>query len=168
MSLERLDRSEDVKMSFGPWGARPIHRTAATWPAGVSAHDGIIVFDGVCNFCNGSVQFLLRRERDATLRFAPAQTDVGSALLACHGMDAAQLESILLVEDEFAYQRSDAILRIVRHLSWPWQWLRLGWLLPRGIRDALYNTVARNRYRWFGQRESCMIPTKELRARFFG
>jgi predicted DCC family thiol-disulfide oxidoreductase YuxK len=149
------------------WGDRPLARSAAEWPKDVAPDAAVVIFDGVCNFCNGSVQFALRREREPKLRFAAAQSVVGSALLACFGRDVSQLDSILLVEDGRAYERSDAILRIVGYLRWTWQWLQLGWLLPRAARDVLYNFIAKRRYQWFGKREECMIPTKEVRARFF-
>lgn len=154
-------------MAFALWGSRPLERSAAPWPADVPAGEPVVVFDGVCSFCNGSVQFLLRRERDHQLHFAAAQSAAGNALLACYGKDLGDLDSIMLVADGRAYEKSDACLSIVRHLRWPWQWLRLGWLVPRGLRDGVYGFIAKRRYRWFGKRDECTIPTKELRARFY-
>lgn len=154
-------------MGFAGWGTRTLERSAKPWPSGVAADQPVVIFDGVCNFCNGSIQFLLKRERSPRLRFAAAQSEIGGALLNVYGRDVAALDSIMLVDATGAFEKSDAILRIVPNLRWNWQWLRLGWLLPRFFRDWLYDVVAKRRYRWFGKREECMLPSKELRARFY-
>lgn len=129
-----------------------------------------ILFDGVCNLCNGFVQFVIRHDRRGQFRFAALQSEAGQALLAAHGQalpaPGADPDSVLLVSGGRVYDRSAAILRITRALGWPWRLLGAGWLLPTAWRDAAYRFVARHRYRWFGRQASCMLPTPELRGRF--
>jgi predicted DCC family thiol-disulfide oxidoreductase YuxK len=130
-----------------------------------------ILFDGVCNLCNFIVQFIIRRDARGYFRFASLQSAAGQALLAAHGLPlpaAAPLppDSVLLVEDGRIYSHSTAVLRISRHLDGGWKWLAAAEVLPRFLRDAGYRWVARNRYRWFGRQESCMLPTPALQARF--
>lgn len=136
--------------------------------AGAAADDdrAVVLFDGVCNLCNGSVQFILKRDPHGRFRFASLQSDAGRGLLHAHGLPADALESVVLVEDGRAWTRSDAALRIARGLSGGWRAAGVLRVVPRPLRDAVYGLVARNRYRWFGKRESCMIPTPEWRARF--
>lgn len=126
----------------------------------------IVLFDGVCNLCHGAVRFLLERDPAARLRFASLQSGVGRALLAEHGIDADALDTIVLVDADGAHLRSDAALRIVRVLGPPWSWLRVLAALPRPLRDAAYDFVARNRYRWFGKKDACPMPRPEWTARF--
>lgn len=127
-----------------------------------------LLFDGVCNLCNGFVQFVIGHDRSGYFRFAALQSEAGRALLAAHGTPPpAEPESVLLVEDGRVYSHSTAVLRVGRHLGWPYRPLAaLGTLLPRPLRDALYRFVARHRYRWFGRQDSCWLPTPELQARF--
>ena len=127
----------------------------------------IIFFDGVCNLCNGFVQFIIRHDPAGRFRFAALQSEAGQALLAEHGLPpVAEPESVLLLSGGQLYSHSSAVLRIARGLGGVWALAGVGGLLPRTWRDALYRFVARNRYRWFGRQESCMLPTPELRARF--
>lgn len=127
----------------------------------------LILFDGVCNLCNGFVQFVIQHDPAGRFRFAALQSAAGQAALAAHGYtDTAPPETVLLLENSCLYSHSTAALRVARHLGWPWRGLALGLLLPRPLRDAAYNFVARNRYRWFGRQESCWLPTPELQARF--
>lgn len=128
----------------------------------------IVLFDGVCNLCSGSVQFLLKRDPEGRFRFAPLQSDVGRSLLAEHGLAVDRLSSVVLIEDGRAWQESAAALRIARHLPGPWKLLRFFAIFPRPLRDLVYRWIARNRYRWFGKTESCWLPTPELRSRFLG
>jgi len=125
----------------------------------------VLLFDGVCNLCNGAVDFVLRHERAPTLRFAALQSAAGVELLRAHGLSEA-LETMVLVEAGRASVRSTAALRAARHLRAPWSWAFALLLLPRPLRDGVYRIVARNRLRWFGERETCRVPTPELRARF--
>lgn len=125
-----------------------------------------LLFDGVCNLCSGSVQFILKRDKAGRFRFASLQSDAGRRLMTGHGLDPAALSSVVLIEDGRAYQESTAALRIARHLPGAWKLLRVFTIIPRPLRDAAYRLIARNRYRWFGKTEACWLPTPELRARF--
>ena len=129
-----------------------------------------ILFDGVCNLCNGFVQFVIRHDPAGRFRFAALQSPAGQALLAAHGSlppaALASPESVVLVQGGHLYSHSTAVLRIAGQLGGPWRLAAAGWLLPRPWRDALYRWVARHRYRWFGRQESCMLPTPALRNRF--
>ncbi len=131
-----------------------------------SAAETIVLFDGVCNLCNGSVQFLLRRDRRRRFRFAALQSAAGRALLEQYGLSTQTLETIVVLEGGQARVRSDAALHLARRLPWPWPALAVFRILPRPLRDALYSFVARHRYRWFGRTESCMLPTPDVADRF--
>ena len=122
----------------------------------------VILFDGECNFCNGAVQFIIRRDPQGVFKFASLQSEAGRALLPA-GFDA---DSIVVVEGGKVLVYSDAALRVAAGLSWPWSMGRFGRVIPRGVRDGLYRWFARNRYRWFGKSAACMVPTAEVRARF--
>lgn len=132
--------------------------------------DSVILFDGVCNLCNGAVQFVLDRDRHKRFRFAALQSEAGQALLRQRGLTppdpGADPDTIVLVEGDRVSDRSTAALRIARHLGFPWVLAGIFWLLPRPLRDWVYRFIARNRYRWFGKSESCRLPTPELRGRF--
>jgi len=130
----------------------------------------VVLFDGVCNLCDGLVQFIIRHDRAGRFRFAALQSAAGQALLAAHGLPPLAAghdpNSVLLVSGGQVYSHSVAVLRIARELGWPWRLAAVGSLVPRIWRDALYRYVARHRYRWFGRQESCMLPTPELQSRF--
>jgi predicted DCC family thiol-disulfide oxidoreductase YuxK len=128
----------------------------------------IVLFDGVCNLCSGSVQFILKRDPQGRFRFASLQSEAGRSLMVEHGLDPEALSSVVVVEEGRAWQESSAALRIARHLPGAWKLLRVFAVIPRPIRDAAYRLIARNRYRWFGKTEACWLPTPELRARFLG
>ncbi len=130
----------------------------------------IILFDGVCNLCNASVQFVIERDPTAIFRFAALQSDFGQSILAknpvyTEGSDSVS-DSIILVENDIVYDRSTAALRIARRLSGGIKLLSVFLIVPKPIRDFFYKIIARNRYRWFGKQEACWMPTKELKARF--
>ena len=130
-----------------------------------------ILFDGVCNLCNGFVQFIIRHDAASKFRFAALQSAAGQALLDAHGQQnlttgAAGPDSVVLVAGGNVYSHSAAVLRIAGHLGGVWRVALVGWLLPRSWRDGLYRYVARHRYQWFGRQESCWLPTPALRARF--
>jgi predicted DCC family thiol-disulfide oxidoreductase YuxK len=134
----------------------------------LSDRPAIVLFDGVCNFCNGSVHFIVDRDPAGRFRFAAQQSPEGARLLRQLGLPPAEgaPESILLVEGDRVYDRSTAALRIARRLRFPW-WLLYGLIaVPRPLRDLVYGFIARNRYRWFGRTEQCRLPTPSLRARF--
>lgn len=126
----------------------------------------MVLFDGVCNLCNASVAFILKHERGPTLRFAALQSDAGQSMLEAIGRDPDQLDSIVLVEGQRAWERSDAVLRIAGHLRAPWRWTQALTAVPRWIRDPVYRGIARHRYWLFGKRDACMMPTDAVRERF--
>lgn len=125
----------------------------------------VVLFDGVCNLCNGAVNFLIDRDPKAHLRFAALQSDAARAILEQHG-HPNELDTLVFVDRHGVSIRSTAVLRLVRHLPWYWQPFRVFWLIPRPLRDGVYRWIARNRYRWFGKREACRMPTPELKRRF--
>jgi predicted DCC family thiol-disulfide oxidoreductase YuxK len=125
-----------------------------------------ILFDGVCNLCNGFVTFVIARDPGAHFRFAALTSSAAARVLRQAEAPAVMPDSILLVEDGALFVRSDAGLRIARRLTFPWPLLYGFVIVPRVIRDAVYDFIAARRYRWFGRRDVCMIPTPELRSRF--
>ncbi|MGH7214276.1 MAG: thiol-disulfide oxidoreductase DCC family protein [Tepidisphaeraceae bacterium] len=131
-----------------------------------NAPGAVILFDGVCNFCNGSVNFVIDRDPKSYFRFAALQSAPARELLRAHDLPADDLKSMVLVEDGRAYTRSDAAFRIMRHLRLPWKLLSALLLVPRPLRNWGYNIIARNRYRWFGKTDACRVPTPEIAGRF--
>jgi predicted DCC family thiol-disulfide oxidoreductase YuxK len=127
--------------------------------------ESVILFDGVCNLCNASVQFVIQRDPQAHFAFAPLGSDAANELLRGRRATITS-DSIILVEKDAIYDQSTAALRIARRLSGGWSLTSAFLVVPRVLRDAVYRLIARNRYRWFGRRDACMIPTPELRARF--
>ena len=126
----------------------------------------VVLFDGVCNFCNASINFVIEHDSSGYFRFAPLQSEIGEKLTAKYGIDRIETDSVVLVENGKVYTHSDAALGIARHLNGVWSWAYALRVVPRPLRDLVYRLVARNRYRLFGRREACMIPTPEIRARF--
>ncbi len=131
------------------------------------ASDGpIVLFDGVCNLCNGAVTWLLEHDARGVLRFGSLQSPAAVALLAVRGAPADLPDSIVLLDATGVYVRSEAALRIAAQLGAPWSWLTAARVLPRSLRDATYAVIARNRYRWFGKRDQCMLPDPAVAHRF--
>lgn len=131
----------------------------------------LVLFDGVCALCDGSVRFLLRADRRGRLRFATLQGTAAAQVRARHEDFAREMTSVVLVEDfgapgERIHLRSDATLRILAGLGGAWRMAVVLRVVPRGLRDAVYDWVARHRYRWFGRRESCRVPAEGERSRF--
>ena len=126
----------------------------------------LVLFDGVCNLCSWSVQFLAPRDRAGRFWFAAVQSATGQEMLRQFGIPAADWDSFVLVEDSGVTFKSEAFFRTVRHMTFPWPLLGVGRLLPRAFGDWLYDRVARNRYAVFGKKDVCMIPRPELAARF--
>lgn len=127
----------------------------------------IILFDGVCNLCNGSVTFILEREKEPVFQFASIQSQAGKELLQWCGLPREYSQAIVLIDQERIYLGSTAALKIGQTLKFPWSILSTaGFIIPKPIRDWVYNQIALNRYQWFGKREVCMIPTEKLKARF--
>lgn len=127
----------------------------------------IILFDGVCNLCNNSVQFIIERDKKDVFRFASLQSETGKQLTAERGIDPEAMDSIILIEPGVAYyQKSTAALEISKHLSGGYSNLKYFSFLPEGFRNVVYDLIAKNRYKWFGKKEECMIPTPALKSRF--
>ena len=128
----------------------------------------ILLFDGVCNACNASVNFVLRHDRNDRFRFCALQSASGKALLNQHGKDPEALDTLVLIEGEKVYLRSSAALRILRHLPGMWPLLYGFIAVPPFLRDAVYKLIARNRYKWFGKRTACRVPDAATRLKFIG
>jgi predicted DCC family thiol-disulfide oxidoreductase YuxK len=126
----------------------------------------LILFDGVCNLCNGFVQFVIARDPLGVFQFGALQSTSGRHVLARHGRPDPLPDTIVLVADGKTYTRSTAVLHVARRLTFPWPLAFALIAVPRPIRDGIYALVARHRYRWFGRRDQCMIPTPLLRSRF--
>jgi predicted DCC family thiol-disulfide oxidoreductase YuxK len=126
----------------------------------------LILFDGVCNLCNGFVQFVIARDPAARFQFGALQSAAAQRVLALHEAPTPLPDTIVLIDNGRLYTRSTAALRIVRRLTFPWPLVSVLLAVPRPLRDAIYALVARHRYRWFGQRDHCMLPTPALRSRF--
>lgn len=140
--------------------------SSTTSSADALPEGGILLFDGVCNFCNGSVLFVLERDPQAYFHFASLQSNVGRALIRRFGL-REDIDTIVLIEGGKAYERSNAAFRAMRHLGPGWRALAtLGLLIPRVLRDFGYRLFARYRYAMFGKAERCMVPTPDVRRRF--
>lgn len=129
-------------------------------------NEHVILFDGVCHLCKGAVKFIIKRDPAGRFRFASLQSEAGSRLLQAAGAHEESLDSVVLIENGSYYIRSAAALRIARGLRYPWPLLYALIVVPKGLRDAVYQFIARHRYRWFGKDETCLVPTRELRERF--
>ncbi|MBS1625774.1 MAG: thiol-disulfide oxidoreductase DCC family protein [Bacteroidetes bacterium] len=128
--------------------------------------DRLVLFDGVCNLCNASVQFVIRHDTKGRFRFATLQSETGQEVLHTHGLSEKEFDSFIYLRQGQLYLRSTAALYLMRDLGGAWGLLYAFIIMPRPLRDAVYDLVAIYRYRWFGRRESCMMPTAELRGRF--
>ncbi|MBQ0148299.1 MAG: thiol-disulfide oxidoreductase DCC family protein [Flavobacteriaceae bacterium] len=128
--------------------------------------DKIIFFDGVCNLCNSTVQFIIENDSQNKFHFSSLQSNFGQKFLEENNLKTENFDSIILLENNEVYQKSDAAIKIASHLDSPYNYLMLFSILPKFIRDFFYSIVAKNRYRIFGKKESCWIPTAELRSKF--
>ena len=126
----------------------------------------IVIFDGVCNFCNGSVNFIIKRDPRAVFAFTPRQHRCGQSLIQEYQVPELAADAILLIKHGRCYLRTDAVLEITKDISGLWFLLRVLKIVPRPLRDYFYNLFARNRYQLFGKRASCMIPAADVRSRF--
>ena len=135
-------------------------------PPCLRPEDCVVLFDGVCNFCNGSVNFLLDHDRDQRLKFCSLQSEAGQVILAWAGLPREDFQSLVFVDRGRVSTKSTAALRIARNLPWPWRAATLGLLIPPVVRDWCYDRLARNRYALFGRSESCRMPAPEIAGRF--
>jgi predicted DCC family thiol-disulfide oxidoreductase YuxK len=126
----------------------------------------IILFDGVCNLCNGFVQFVIKRDTQAQFKFAALQSDTAKALLIAHKIQIKDLKTVVFIENQKVYTQSDAALQIAKYLGSAWPLARILFVVPKFIRNGIYRFIAKNRYRWFGKTEQCMVPNANLKSRF--
>ncbi len=131
-------------------------------------NDKVILFDGVCNLCNGSVIFVLQKERKPVFKFASIQSKPGKELLNLCGLPANYVQAVILIDNGKIYLGSTAALKIGQTLKFPWWFLAYaGFVVPKLVRDWIYAQIAKHRYQWFGKRDICMIPTENLKSRFY-
>jgi len=126
----------------------------------------ILFFDGHCNLCNNSVDFVITRDKKRVFRFAPLQGETAKDVLGVVNIDLEHPDSFVLSKDNKVYFRSTAALMVARQLGFPWSLTSLFLVVPPFIRDAVYNLIARNRYKWFGRKETCRLPSPEERSLF--
>ena len=126
----------------------------------------IVLFDGVCNLCNGAVQFIIRHDKKNIFMFASLQSEVGRKILEQYNFPLDEFNSFILIENNKAYTRSTGALRVAKKLNGLWPLLYGFIIIPKLLRDGIYNWVGRNRYKWFGKKDACMIPTPELKTKF--
>ena len=125
----------------------------------------VILFDGVCNLCSGSVQFILKRDKEKKFLFASLQSVYGQNLLKQLNLPIDTFNSFILFDNGKIFTRSTAALKMFSQLK-NWGWVKIFWIVPKFIRDAVYNLIAKNRYKWFGKKEECWLPTPDLKTRF--
>lgn len=130
-----------------------------------SQHNKIVLFDGVCNFCNSSVQFIIKHDTSNSLKFASLQSSIGQELLNKYAIPK-DVDSVIFIENNQAYTKSSAALKIANYFGGFWKLLQIFMIVPTFIRDFFYDIIAKNRYRWFGKKDSCMLPSPEIRNRF--
>ncbi len=126
----------------------------------------IVLFDGVCNLCEASVMFLIRKDKKDVLRFASLQSRIGQELLKKFNLPTQTYDSFVLIVGEKIYLRSSAALKVCGYLGGIWRLWEIFWFVPKPLRDTVYDFVAKNRYRWFGKKRECMLPTPQIRKKF--
>lgn len=126
----------------------------------------LILFDGVCNVCSGAVQFVIKRDPNERMMFASLQSETGQRILKENGLPLDEFNSFIYIEKGTLYTKSTGILKAMRHLKGIYRWSYLFLAIPRPIRDWFYERIAKNRYKWFGQKTSCMMPTPDIQKRF--
>jgi len=134
--------------------------------APTSLPENIVIFDGVCNLCEFSVNFIFERDAAGLFYFTPAQSPLGASLLKRFGINTSRLETVVLVSNDRAFTRSAAAIEIASRLDMPWNLLAVFQTIPEPLRDMIYDLIAQNRYQLFGKKEECMLPSEELRKRF--
>jgi predicted DCC family thiol-disulfide oxidoreductase YuxK len=143
------------------------HSEIASFLVKTAEHKKIILFDGVCNLCNSAVQFMIKHDQKDVFRFVALQSELGQQILKHIGVNPVNIDSIVLYEPGVAYYyKSSAAIEIARNLGGFWHFGTVFRIIPTGIRNLLYDYIAKKRYKWYGQKESCMIPTPELKIKF--
>jgi len=132
----------------------------------VNIENPVILFDGICNFCNGAVNFVLKQDKEGIFRFAPLQSETGQKLLQQYNLSTKEFDSFVLIDNGKVYKKSAASLRVMNKLPWYWKEAQILRIIPTVFRDAIYDFIAKNRYKWFGKKEQCMVPTPEIKSRF--
>ncbi len=132
----------------------------------VSQKTQLILFDGVCNFCNSSINFIIDHDLEKNFKFAPLQSELGQSVLKQFNKNTKDFDSVILLKNNQLYQKSEAAIEITKHLSGAWKYLAVFGILPAFLLDFFYDIIAKNRYRIFGKTETCRMPTPELRERF--
>ena len=130
-------------------------------------HKKLILFDGVCNLCNSSVQYVIKHDKKNVFMFTALQSDIGKDLIKRFNIDTEKTDSILLYSPENSMaSKSTAALKIAKHLGFPQSLMSVFFIIPPFIRNWVYDYIAKNRYKWYGKKEACMVPTPELKSRF--
>lgn len=126
----------------------------------------VLLFDGVCNLCNSSVQFIIDKDPKSKFHFASLQSDIGQELLDRFGANSGSLDSVVLIKNDKVYSRSSAALQALKTLGGGWSLFYAFVIIPKPVRDVVYDWIAKNRYKWFGKKDACWLPTPDLRTRF--
>ncbi|MGI9527212.1 MAG: thiol-disulfide oxidoreductase DCC family protein [Weeksellaceae bacterium] len=126
----------------------------------------VVFFDGVCNLCQGSVQQLIKLDKNNVLKFSSLQSDLGQEILKKNQLDTQHFQSIIYLKDDKIYQKSDGIIEILLDLGTGWNWVAIFKIIPKFLRDRIYMLISNNRYKLFGKQESCWLPTPELQKKF--
>ncbi len=129
-------------------------------------NEPVILFDGICNYCNSMVNFVIKRDKKASLKFTPLQSNVAQQLLAGNHFLITDLSSFVFIEKDIIFTSSTAALRVCKYLNGLWPLMYGFIIVPKFIRDGIYNLISKNRYKWFGKKEKCMIPSPEIKERF--
>jgi len=128
----------------------------------------IVLFDGLCNICNGSVNFILKRDKQSKFKFASLQSEIGFKLSEKHKIDTNNVDSIVLIKNDSTYIKSSAVLEILKNMPMGWRLFRIGIIFPKFMRDWIYDIIAKHRYKIFGKKDECPIPPKDVQDRFLG
>ena len=126
----------------------------------------IIIFDGVCNLCNSLVNFIIQRDKCCKLRFTPSQPHAGINIRKKYGITLMDFETIVFINNSVVFTKSEAIIEVARYLDGWWKFITFIKIFPSFLRDGLYSKIAKNRYNWFGKKEGCMVPSKDINNRF--
>jgi predicted DCC family thiol-disulfide oxidoreductase YuxK len=126
----------------------------------------IIIFDGLCNLCSTSVKFVIKRDSGKIFKFLPIQSKKANEIAGNFNIEFEGANTVILIKDNQVYYKSDAALKIIRELNYPWKVFYFFKFIPKFVRDKIYSLIANNRYRWFGKRDTCMIPNEDIQSRF--